>query len=100
MHCGKKWKITISDQLFFVIFNKIIETEPQCFDQIRLEWVHGILRFLLYGICVNIFNMQIEWTVIRRITTQKIFSDVVALYYIFIVNSLFVSFVFPIQVMW
>ena len=43
--------------------------------------------------------MQIEWTVIRRITTQKIFSDVVALYYIFIVNSLFVSFVFPIQVM-
>ena len=43
--------------------------------------------------------VQIEWTVICRITTQKIFSDVVALYYIFIVNSLFVSFVFPIQVM-
>ena len=43
--------------------------------------------------------VQIEWTVICRITTQKIFSEVVALYYIFIVNSLFVSFVFPIQVM-
>ena len=43
--------------------------------------------------------VQIEWTVICRVTTQKIFSDVVALYYIFIVNSLFVSFVFPIQVM-
>ena len=43
--------------------------------------------------------VQIEWTVICCITTQKIFSDVVALYYIFIVNSLFVSFVFPIQVM-
>ena len=43
--------------------------------------------------------VQIEWTVIFRITTQKIFSEVVALYYIFIVNSLFVSFVFPIQVM-
>ena len=41
--------------------------------------------------------VQIEWTVICRITTQKIFSEVVALYYIFIVNSLFVSFVFPIQ---
>ena len=40
---------------------------------------------------------QIEWTVICRITTQKIFSDVVALDYIFIVNSLFVSFVFLIQ---
>ena len=43
--------------------------------------------------------VQIEWTVICRITTQKIFSEVVALYYIFIVNSLFVSFVFPIQIM-
>ena len=43
--------------------------------------------------------VQIEWTVICRITTQKIFSEVIALYYIFIVNSLFVSFVFPIQVM-
>ena len=43
--------------------------------------------------------VQIEWTVICRITTQKIFSEVVALYYIFIVNSLSVSFVFPIQVM-
>ena len=43
--------------------------------------------------------VQIEWTVICRITTQKIFSEVVALYYIFIVNSSFVSFVFPIQVM-
>ena len=41
--------------------------------------------------------VQIEWTVICRITTQKIFSDVVALDYIFIVNSLFVSFVFLIQ---
>ena len=32
--------------------------------------------------------VQIEWTVTCGITTQKIFSDVVALYYIFNVNSL------------
>ena len=61
----------------------------------------NIAFLIVWNLCERLQYelVQIEWTVICRITTQKIFSDVVALYYIFIVNSLFVSFVFPIQVM-
>ena len=59
----------------------------------------NIAFLIVWNLCERLQYelVQIEWTVICRITTQKIFSDVVALYYIFIVNSLFVSFVFPIQ---
>ena len=61
----------------------------------------NIAFLIVWNLCERLQYelVQIEWTVICRITTQKIFSEVVALYYIFIVNSLFVSFVFPIQVM-
>ena len=59
----------------------------------------NIAFLIVWNLCERLQYelVQIEWTVICRITTQIIFSDVVALYYIFIVNSLFVSFVFPIQ---
>ena len=59
----------------------------------------NIAFLIVWNLCERLQYelVQIEWTVICRITTQKIFSEVVALYYIFIVNSLFVSFVFPIQ---
>ena len=59
----------------------------------------NIAFLIVWNLCERLQYelVQIEWTVICRITTQKIFSDVVALDYIFIVNSLFVSFVFLIQ---